>query len=435
MTTVPATSSKKRSRSNGASASPTPSASGRQVTAPSAPNALPPRLEPLRAMLESQPDELKGIIISHASEMLVLRSDIKEKEMSLLEFDAPQTDPSTGSVLKDSSGNNLPFIPRSVRLKCPIAPSKPMVNEPAMIAVVEAASAAHEAHVRVLAEYAKQIAELEISLRRNQLRYMVFDLLKKIALAHDVANIVKTGLPSGVGLNQEQRVSMSVTQALMANTIPAIAVSLGVETNTKLVEDFGAQQPARVPFGLYTGAAVNFLKPTIELITRWLPSLTLHLFASEDKKAQERAINAAIRRTFKPAAIQKATELVDLTMTDATTATSSLVDTIRHISKQCSKKERKIVQRELRKNFLGDAKASALKPTSSGAKSKKSSAGRKAASRPPQNSESANKSAAASPPPAQEKKKKKKRGKRGKKSRDSQGASNVGGNNVAPARR
>eukprot|EP00956_Cyclotella_meneghiniana_P015072 scaffold22841_cov21-Cyclotella_meneghiniana.AAC.2 len=97
--------------------------------APPNPSNLDSRLESLKVLLATQPDELKGTIISLSKEMLNLRATIKQREESYARFDKPSLNPTTGEIMNDEAGNPLPFIPNSLRSKCPVKPSAPMANE------------------------------------------------------------------------------------------------------------------------------------------------------------------------------------------------------------------------------------------------------------------------------------------------------------------
>ena len=72
------------------------------------------RLEPIKILLLSQPDELKGYIISKSTEMLDLRVTIKQREKSYARFAKPLTDATTGAVRNNEAGQPLPFIPSSL---------------------------------------------------------------------------------------------------------------------------------------------------------------------------------------------------------------------------------------------------------------------------------------------------------------------------------
>ena len=77
-------------------------------------STLSSRLEPIKGLLVSQPDELKGYIISKLTEMLDLRVTIKQREKSYARFDKPLTDATTGAVRHNEAVDPLPFIPNSL---------------------------------------------------------------------------------------------------------------------------------------------------------------------------------------------------------------------------------------------------------------------------------------------------------------------------------
>ena len=408
MSTVSATSNtNKRRRSTDASASNPQAAPSSQPPAASTDpaDALGPRLEPLKAMLASQPDELKVLIIARSRAMLDLRDSIKRKEARLPVFDETPTDRATGAVLRDAAGNALPFIPHSLRSKCPIFSSTPLSNEPAMRAKLEEANRLHEAHLQKLAGLAKDVAELEVSLRKTQLRHNMFELLKSIALAQIITEEVRAdGLPDGVVLTREERADKIAFDVLAHATI-AVSTSLALPNATQLTADFSEHilfDDETCTAGMSTQDTA-FNEPIVTKITTWLPLLTTTLWDHVDAREREKKVNAALKLAFRPAATAAATDMVDLTITDGTdrTPAESLISMIRHEVKKDHDRSVRDLKKLLRKNSSGGAKTSAPKPTKSGKGSNGPSAAPTATPQPPQQ-----------PSQQQKKKKKKTRGRK-----------------------
>ena len=62
---------------------------------------LGPRLIPTMDLLATQPEELKGTIISRLREMLDLHATIRQGKKSHARFDKPSVDPTTGKEKTD----------------------------------------------------------------------------------------------------------------------------------------------------------------------------------------------------------------------------------------------------------------------------------------------------------------------------------------------
>ena len=365
-------SSNKRRRSGPATASNRRNAAsgGAATAAPPNPSNLDSRLEPLKVMLVTQPDELKGTIISLSKEMLDLRATIKQREESYARFDKPSLNPTTGEIMNDEAGNPLPFIPNSLRSKCPVKPSAPMANEQSMRNYMDTVQATHAAYVTAMANHAKRIAELEIELRQSQLRRQMYKLLSNIALAHDVMGEVMAGsLPMGMKLSRDERVNKIVFDVL-ADASAKVSAAIGVVEGTPLKMDFCAtvNHIDAVIEDKMDESDSEFIKPIITKMCTWLPLLSVDLWEADDAKEQTRKINAALRIALKPKALVQANEDVDAEMNevDAATNPTRLMDMIRN-------ETQKQVRVQMRKNYSGDAKNQESKPTGNGRESRKNS--------------------------------------------------------------
>ena len=376
--TVLATSANKRQRSDDAPASNRPSA------APSASATLDPRLLYIQGVLASQPEQLRDTIISKSLEMLDLRANIKQREENLRRFDQPLKDPKTGAIILDETGKARPFIPNSLRIKCPITASGSSANEPKMQDLLAAAKSAHEEHIAALSQYAQDVATLEIDLRKKQLRHLSFRLLEKMALAHDVVNEITTGdLPDGLALTQTERIS-KIVHDVLTGALPTVSTALAMVTGAELAADYCTLSLFRNTACLtkMTEPDKEFMQPTITTLKSLLPSLTCSLWEFNDTQDRTRRVDAALRKALAIPAIIDSTDMVDLTINDRSgegtstapsTLSKSIIDTIRHEIKRGEARRESRLLKQLRKNTSGDGKSNHPPPTKSGHKSKNQS--------------------------------------------------------------
>ena len=163
------------------------------------------RLEPIMNVLAMQPDELKGTIISRSTEMLNLWATIKQREKTHTRFTQPVTAAAPANGAASDAETPKPFIPNSLRKLNPVAPSKQMNDDPAMRVAMNAADKAHGAYQITMAEHAKTISELEISLRKKQLRSKFYDFVATLALAYVVTKkTLAGGFAAGMQLTQDE---------------------------------------------------------------------------------------------------------------------------------------------------------------------------------------------------------------------------------------
>ena len=327
------------------------------------------RLMPLMGLLATQPDELKGTIISQSREMLELRATIKQRIKSYARFEKPSTDATTGAVIKDRAGNPLPFLPSSLRSKCPIKASTQTNNDPEMVQLLEDAAAAHTEYQLKMTGYAKQTGKLEIKLRQQQLRTKLFVLLETIALAHIIITEVKYTLPTEIKLNKNQLTTKTTFDVLQDSTI-AMANLVEAENGNKLAADYATARS-------FDNTAIEaemddaddrVMKPIINKMNTWLPILTVDLWTADDNKDSEHAINAALRKELQPKAMVAANDSVDAAMDveDSSNPPESLLNFIRKEQKKLGDKQMVMLKRQMRKNYSGDDKNQPLQPTKNG---------------------------------------------------------------------
>jgi hypothetical protein len=409
--TTEGASSNKRGRTSNVHATATTRAAsgGSAAAAPSdLASLLGPRLMPLMDLLATQPDELNGTIISLSREMLDLRVTIKQRMKSHARFDKPSTD-AAGKIQMDKDGNPLPFVPNSLRSKCPIKSSSQTNNDTEMKALLDAAAAIHTEYISKMIDSAKAVGQLEITLRVKQLRHKFLDLIATISLAWIVIAEVKLGgLPTALNLSRDE-LSTKLAFDTFVDAGPNVAAAVGVENGAKLAAEF-ASYKSFTPFTLeekMSEADSEFLKPIITKMNTWLPRLSVNLWDTDDEKEATREVNAALREVLKTKALQATNDAVEDAMDAEDEGLSKpLNDQIREECKKAFEKQMVSLKRQMRKNYSGDDKKSnqSSKPTKNGRESKESS--KAAASKKRANSDTSTKDKKGTS--TQQKKKKKK---------------------------
>ena len=182
------------------------------------------RLEPLRPLLESQPDELKGRIISSSKEILTLHATIKQREESVKRF-APT---------KDKDGNDIPFIPNSLRKPCPIKASPATNNDQEMRDILESATKLYEKYQRELAGKAKEVAFLEIKLRRKQLRQKYYEILEMMCQAKHIELELLDELPDDEPALSETNLTKYVVYDVLRTATQSVISCLEMEDGASL---------------------------------------------------------------------------------------------------------------------------------------------------------------------------------------------------------
>ena len=436
--------SNKRQRADNASASRPNSTPTSGTPAASSPlDPLLPRQECLRALLASQPDQLRDIIISRTREMLVLRSTIQNNETNYTKLLREEKDSTTGETLKDDDGVAIPIIPTSIRTDCKVRASRDFSNEPSVQAILEQAKSAHTAHLRVLAKHIRDLAELEIRLRKDKLRHLAFELLKSIALSHDVIAEVKHTLPNTLTLSQEERAAKTVHEVLLKTT-PAVCTALSAADSTALAADY-------CTYSSWRNTACNermndhdraWLNPIITSTDQLFTPTITTLFESEDQRTEKQRIEARLKTVLQPKAISEATDMVDLTIADGNDPrpAQALADFCNNLIQRDGRRRETNIRKALRKNSSGDGKTTPSKPIKSGRGKKNSSASRSAHQPNNSNPQTQQKPADSASPSNNNQKRNKKKKKRGKpkpkpQQKDSQGEHNNVGNGNAPSAR
>ena len=338
-------------------------------------STLSSRLEPIKGLLVSQPDELKGYIISKLTEMLDLRVTIKQREKSYARFDKPLTDATTGAVRHNEAGDPLPFIPNSLRSKCPIKASKQTENDTAMKKLLEDAATVNAVYQVEMTKLAKCAGKLEITLRETKLRHLLFEFVETVALAQLVVASVK-GQTCGTALTRDES-KMKACYDVLNEASVRNARAVAMDTGVKLAEDY-------VTFRSFNNQAIEskmvevdneVLKAIINKMNTWLPEFSVNLWQHEDDKDQRREIDATIREALKPSAMLAANEEVEAAMDveDASAPSQSVIEYIRKEQKKGMDKQMQLLKKQMRLNCSGDVKTKTPKPTNNGRNSEKNS--------------------------------------------------------------
>lgn len=340
--------------------------------------ALGARLAPMKEILALQPDELKGTLISKSKEMLDLVTTIRQRQETFGRFSQPWINPKTQQpYVNEETNEPKPFIPNSLRIKCPIKASDTYNDDPDIQAKIRLAQSKHEQYQKDMAEYAKDVAELEITRRKKDLHAKFFDFVVTFALGRVIIKEIKDG---GIGeaskLDRNELSLKSAFDALKDLSEPQATSLMFEKVETMLVEFKSVKN--------FDDAAVEtkmdvtdseFIKPIMNNLHTWIPQVTAEIWNKEAKKETDRKINAALRKTLKTSALTKQTEDIAMALESATATSQDVM--AEYIRKEARKEAKKIVQQATkseRKKSLGGAKNHASMPTEGGRKQRRGSA-------------------------------------------------------------
>lgn len=333
------------------------------------------RLEPLRPLLESQPDELKGRIISSSKEILTLHATIKQREESVKRF-APT---------KDKDGNDIPFIPNSLRKPCPIKASPATNNDQEMRDILESATKLYEKYQRELAGKAKEVAFLEIKLRRKQLRQKYYEILEMMCLAKHIELELLDELPDDEPALSETDLTKYIVYDVLRTATQGVISCLEMEDGASLLAEYELKRSfsnATLATSAIAEADDLIRTKIAAYLSTALPILTTDLLNAVEKTDMKHKLNAAIRKKLKPIEMLKANEDVeqalenDAEMGDAdgnASAKTNLEDLIDKRVRDRFEKETVKIKRQLQKNYSGGAKIQAQQPGKNGVELKNNS--------------------------------------------------------------
>ena len=351
------------------------------------------RLDPVKEVLESLPTELQQKVTSLLGDVLDLFATIKQKEETRARFTKSAKDPTTGETLKDGAGNERTFVPNSLRGKCPIKASKQSNDDPRMMTLLDEGEKLYSAWQTTAAKHCEKIAQLELTIRQEEIRTKIHDLAYMIASSYVCINeILEGGLPNGTTLTTDELADTAVYEALAKLEIEHIG-ALWMQSGRQLADDYAK-------YRAYDVEATNtkmmemvdseeapdevtlYVTPVKAIITRLIPTLTTKLWENELAKEKERKISAALKKLLTTKAMATATREVDSAMddVDGDGPDDELMKKVRAATKTAVGKEVQVLKRAMRKKYSGDAKNQALQPEKNGRENKADSTSSRSAS-------------------------------------------------------
>ena len=337
------------------------------------------RLEPIMDLLESQPDELKEHLIVKIKTMLDDRVTIQQRSKTYARFSKPSTDSTTGAVLLDEAGTPLPFIPSTLRLKCPIKASDTTKDDSSMKQVLDEAAAAHATYQIAMTAIAKRTAAMEISIRQSTQRKTAFEMCDLISITYIVIHDVRQDLRGEKRTSQLTQLQLAhkTTYDVLRDATPHLLDALEVCDTATLMAEYATHNS-------YTDSVVEsalsdeeneLIKPIITKMNTWLPRFTHNLWEHLDAKEEKKAINAALRIALQPKAMLAATLAVEDAMEteDPNEIPPTLLEAIRKEQQKLSDKQMVVLKKQLRKNCSAEDKTKSSSAIKNGPKSGKTS--------------------------------------------------------------
>lgn len=333
------------SNSGGSAATPTSTADQSTLA-----DTLGSRLQPMTSLLASQPEELKGYLISSAKDMLAKATTIRQRKQSVKRFTDPWIDPKTNKPHIDETSNQpKSFIPNSLRSNCPIKASPECKDESDIMTEVNEAKKFHEAYQQQMAIHAHNLAKLEIKHREKKLQNIFFDHSYKFALCMIIHELIK-GIPEDVNLSREEFADKAVYDVLGG-------IKSSDMINALFEESAEALQASYATYRGYKDAPITermmqndnlFLQNKITTnLTTWLPLTSTTLWIDDDKREMNRKVNSELRKALKPAATAQATEDVAMAIGDADGANNETMMEV--LKKEARAEAKKEMQRSLQK--------------------------------------------------------------------------------------
>ena len=333
------------------------------------------RLDPVKEVLESLPTELQQKVTSLLGDVLDLFATIKQKEETRARFTKSAKDPTTGETLKDGAGNERTFVPNSLRGKCPIKASKQSNDDPRMMTLLDEGEKLYSAWQTTAAKHCEKIAQLELTIRQEEIRTKIHDLAYMIASSYVCINeILEGGLPNGTTLTTDELADTAVYEALAKLEIEHIG-ALWMQSGRQLADDYAK-------YRAYNVEATNtkmmemvdseeapdevtlYVTPVKAIITRLIPTLTTKLWENELAKEKERKISAALKKLLTTKAMATATREVDSAMddVDGDGPDDELMKKVRAATKTAVGKEVQVLKRAMRKNIRATPKTKRCSP-------------------------------------------------------------------------
>ena len=284
-------------------------------------------------VLALQPASLQTHIIAQSNAMLNLLATIKQRETA-----------ATGDVIKNTTGQPQKFTPNFCRDKCPIKPSQKSNDETVMKTLLEAANKEHDTWKQSMCVHAKNVSELEISIRNTKLRELFYKFVKTLALTTIVSlEIEMGGFPAGAALTNQELVHMAAYSTMATFSLEnATFIGFandedgnGTETaSNKLASNYACIMSFDVTTAKNKADVASdgmIVLKSVKRLAKLIPLLAIDHWRFLQDKEQKREINAAIKLVLAPAAKKTATEevkevLVNLDATNPSKQLLALID-------------------------------------------------------------------------------------------------------------
>ena len=124
-------------------------------------------------------------------------------------------DPKTGEILKDKEDTPLKFVSQSLRAKCPINSSSGFKDEPQMQALLLEAENIHDEWKEKMGGTTRKIAELEVSLRKRELKDLLYNLALSMIEAKMIERRIINDMPASEVTNKDY--ASLITYSLVGN--------------------------------------------------------------------------------------------------------------------------------------------------------------------------------------------------------------------------
>ncbi len=332
------------------------------------------QLEPLLALLATQPEELHPTIIAKSKAMLALTDNIKQRESSHKRFDEPM-------VLKDDKGQpimdeetgepkTVGFIPRSVRKKVPVVFSADVKEDRRAVGIKERARAVLEKYQSSMAELIKEASGLEIKFRKEQVSSSFLDT---VFLYAQTIVIIKQAADEGNGskctieelahnvavLLFQDYMSFNDVQPFYFDTNDQAKDAYVKQHNVNLLNQPNYDNTVDTPF-------CHLLAP--ELKTLIIDS-SVHLIQEHEEQDKSRTVNSALKEFLGKLAAKNNHEDLELALDND--HGTSMEDLMQEIAKKATNAEVQKMKSILRKKSSGGAEVQTPQPTKPGRKQSK----------------------------------------------------------------
>ena len=375
------------------------------------------RLEPIHGLLESQPPSLQTNIIRLTKLMLEKLDKINLRVSNCTRFHQPVKDPKTGNILKDKDDVAVKFVPQSLRAACPIKASNEFKDEPQMTTLLLEAQRYQDEWKQKMATIAETVAKLEVSLRMGELKEILYDHALSMIEAKLIEKKILNETPEGEATNDDYasiiayRLFGKLTEpqankfGFFATAQADAQIQMVMANEDGTTTDPPEQRQATTPRAGTRKFAMDFIETKkINLQTLadkfdQASSIFMVMIANEveplfmgtsfllweaiRRKDQSKQINAAIKKSYEPKIIEKATEEVAMVIDrlDLANPPKSLDDYVNKLVEAKINKAKTAAKQTQRKKSGADVKNQTSAPTKNGTSSKKESSDRSRSSK------------------------------------------------------